>query len=80
MTTASPAPVPDYTIVAQHNTIGFNTQGNAVAGWQIDYSTPNGNTGSIFVPNAQYNLATVKELIEAQVQTMAAIHQLGTGS
>jgi hypothetical protein len=66
-----------YTITGQYQTVGFNIQGQAADGWTISFTTPDGNTGQVFVPDAQYNLANVKALVEAKVQTMEDIKGLG---
>lgn len=47
-----------------------------IQGHRITAALTDGTTFSVFVPNAQYNPTTVKAMLSAQAQTVAAVQGL----
>ena len=65
-----------WTITTQQEGSRPNATGQYVEGVTIGFQTINGLTGTVFVPNTQYNPQAVKDLINARVAAMQAVQGL----
>lgn len=66
-----------YTITGQVPDYGPDQRGQYGPGVVVHFQTPSGDMGSLFVPNAEYNVERVAELVGAKVATMEAVRGLG---
>lgn len=48
-------------------------------GVQVYFITGDGNEGSVFVPNQQYNVATVRKMVEAAATLVDEVGRLSSG-
>lgn len=71
-----PAPAPIWTVTGQAEDSIINDAGRAVNGVKISFTTPAGDTGTVFVPNAAYSVDNVRAAIAAKVATMLGISAL----
>jgi hypothetical protein len=67
---------PAWTITAQREDYQVGPNGQLGAGVVVTFTTASGITGSVFVPNADYNVAKVRALVDARAAAMEAIHRL----
>lgn len=68
-----------YTVIRQvPDTYDFTVPGDPVLGVQVYFTTGNGNTGSVFVPEAKYTAANVSNMIGAKAKLIDEIGALGT--
>ena len=67
---------PRWTVTGQSEQSIINDAGRAVNGVQVSFTTPAGDTGTVFVPNAAYSVDNVRAAIAAKVATMLAITAL----
>lgn len=51
----------------------WTTPGDPVVGTYVYFETAGGNQGSVFVPNAHYNAATVKQMVSAKAKIIDAV-------
>lgn len=65
-------------VTGQTQDTQFDPAGNQVTGKQITFQIqPTGYSGNVFVPDAIYpNAEAVKEQIQAEVDTIMAVHTL----
>lgn len=63
----------------QVETIQPSPTGGVTSGFKVTFITGDGHSGSVFVPDAQYDPATVKALIDAKVAIMAQVARLSSG-
>jgi len=54
--------------------------GPPVAGVKVFYTTGQGHSGSVFLPNAQYNVGNVRAAVAAAAENMDAVGSLSSGS
>jgi len=66
-------------ITTQNQTTRPDAQGNFHEGIMVGFQTSNGLSGSVFVPNTQYNADNVKEMIQQRVNNMQEVHALTGG-
>jgi len=59
-----------WTVTSQQETTGADANGRYGEGYRITFTTDAGQSGTIFVPDAQYNQETVRNLINAKVAAM----------
>ena len=77
MTTPTPTPTPTpASVTGQIEQTQVGANGTLVQGMTITFTTGTGTTGSVFVPLAQYNAATVKAMIAAQAAKIDAVAAL----
>jgi hypothetical protein len=67
---------PAWTITAQREDYQVAPNGQLGAGVIVAFTTVSGITGSVFVPNADYNPAKVRALVDARAMAMEAVHKL----
>lgn len=67
---------PAWTVISQVETMGIGPTGTAGSGVKVTFRTMDGTTGSVFVPDAQYNADTVKAAIIAKAATLAEVKGL----
>jgi len=65
-----------WTVVGQTAKTMPNSQGVLVPGIQIAFTTGSGQPGTVWVPEADYNVDTVRALILQRVKTIDAIQGL----
>jgi hypothetical protein len=64
----------NYTVIRQSpDQYDFTTPGDPVLGTTVYFTTAAGNPGSVFVPNAHYNAATVKTMVSAKAKVIDAV-------
>lgn len=69
---------PAWTVVSQKEATSMNAAGQLVAGVQIYFQvTDSGVQQSVFVPYPEYTPDRVREIINARVANIVAIHNLG---
>lgn len=57
----------------------FDAAGNPIDGHRISFVTGTGATGTVFVPEAHYNAASVRTMINAKAATADQIASLSHG-
>lgn len=67
---------PKFTITGQFPDAGPNAAGQYVGGVTVTFRTDFGTTGQVFVPQAEFNAATVGDKIRTLVAEQAAVHSL----
>jgi hypothetical protein len=67
---------PSWQVTTQQERSMPNARGGFDQGVQVGFRTKGGLEGSVFVPNAQYDAAHVKELIAARVASMESVQAL----
>lgn len=70
---ASPAQGLAWTVTSQQETMDRDASGNIVSGYRVNFTTPSGIAGSIFVPKASYTAAKVVELLRRHVAELEAV-------
>lgn len=65
-----------WTITSVTPTTGINAQGTPAKGQNVTYQLENGDSGTLFVPDAQYNPANVKQLVHEHAANTVAIKSL----
>lgn len=65
-----------WSVTAQQQQTAQDSTGNYVAGVKVTFVTGSGLSGSVFVPESQYNAETVRAMVAARVEAMAAIAAL----
>jgi len=78
MTPAPPATTWQVTGQTEYTQVGAT--GPPVAGVKVFFTTGQGHSGSVFLPNAQYNVANVTAAVQAAAQNMDAVGALTSGS
>ncbi|HVD03188.1 MAG TPA: hypothetical protein VNF75_03510 [Candidatus Dormibacteraeota bacterium] len=80
---SSPPPAPAlsaWQVTGQIEGQQFNDQHQLVPGVSIMFTTGQGHQGTVFVPQAQYNAARVRELVAARAALMDEVGGLsGSG-
>lgn len=66
-----------WTVTGQMEVTAPDSTGRYVQGVKISFTTFEGLSGTVFVPDAQYNTASVAAAIGARVAQMRAVHGLG---
>lgn len=74
--TALPEPASTWQVISQLEQTQIGTNSQLVKGMLVTFTTGLGNTGSVFVPDAQYTPSTVKAAIAAQAATLDAVSRL----
>lgn len=67
---------PAWSITSQREDYQLAPGGQLAAGVVVTFTTASGITGSVFVPNAEYNTAKVRALVSARAEAMEAVHRL----
>lgn len=67
-----------WTVTGQTPETQFDNAGNQTQGKTVTFTVqPSGYTGSVFIPDVVYqNVDGVKERIQAEVDSVMAVHQL----
>jgi hypothetical protein len=65
-----------WTIIGQAETMQTDDAGAFVPGVTITFQLQGGQTGSVFVPNARYNVENVRAAVNARAGAMAAVAKL----
>lgn len=65
-----------WTVISQREDFQAGPSGNLTAGVVVTFTTASGITGSVFVPNADYQPEKVRALIAARAASMEAVHKL----
>lgn len=55
------------------NQIQVTSAGQVVNGTEVYFSTGDGNTGSVFVPDDHYNEKTVRDMVQARADIIDAV-------
>jgi hypothetical protein len=66
-----------YTITSQDKTETLTPDGRFVKVWRVTYEAPNGTHTFIEVPESEFTPANVDALIEAELDTIMGVHELG---
>lgn len=66
-----------WSVSAQQEVTAPDAQGRYVPGVKVSFTTRAGLSGSVFVPDAQYNPANVRQAVEQRVAQMLTVHGLG---
>lgn len=66
-----------WSVTSQQESMGQDASGRYVSGVNVSYTTNGGLSGTIFIPDAQYNAEAVKARIEARLRAMTDVHTLG---
>lgn len=74
-----PTPKVNWHVASQSPGMGRLPGGPYVQGVNVAFGTDSGLSGTVFVPQDQYNVETVQAAVSAAVQRMVAVHRL-TGS
>jgi hypothetical protein len=75
----APAPVhASWTVTGQMETTEFNQQGQVQKGVKVEFTTGQGHTGTVFVPQAQYNPDMVRQLVQARADLMDQVGSLSS--
>lgn len=61
------------TITGQTRGYGQNAQGQAVQGYSVQFDTAGGQKGEVFIPDSQYNRASVHAAVRERAQEMDSI-------
>lgn len=62
-----------WSVTSQQETVDRGPDGSLVNGYKINFTTPSGVSGSIFVPRTAYNAANVKALLRAHISELEAV-------
>lgn len=71
-----PAVMPTGTVVSVQDGQGQNDQGSWVRGKNVTFQLSSGPTGTVFVPDSQFNPDMVKAMVQDAAQRLAAVHNL----
>ena len=71
-----PAPTPTWTIAYQRESTQQLAGGGLTTGVQIGFTTAEGVTQSVFVPYDKYTPDYVRQVIQARVDNITAVHNL----
>lgn len=66
-----------WAVTAQQEVTAPDANGRYVPGVRVSFQTARGLTGTVFVPDQQYNAATVRAAVNARVDLMHSINDLG---
>jgi hypothetical protein len=66
----------DYAVTGQRHTTVINDSGQLTQVMEVTFKTTSGVVAHVDVPLTQYNQATVREMIEAYVANINAVHNL----
>ena len=66
-----------YTITSQVKAQELTPDGRFVNVWRVTYEAPNGTHTFINVPEGEFTPANVDALIEAELETIMGVHELG---
>jgi hypothetical protein len=66
-----------YKITSQEQTQQLTPDSRFINVWRVSFEGPNGYHSFIEVPEAEYEPARVDELIEAQLEKIIGVHELG---
>lgn len=70
---ATPTSGLSWTVTSQQETIDKGPDGNLVQGYRVNFSTPSGITGSIFVAKARYSAQAVQQQLAQHVAELEAV-------
>lgn len=62
-----------WTVTSQSETVDQGPDGRLQQGYRVYFTTPSGNSGSIFVPRSAYTAARVQELLRQHVAELEAV-------
>lgn len=63
-------------VTSQTHTTGLDNTGAAGPGWSVQFQTAKGDTGKVFIPEAQYSADAVRARIQPIVDTMNAVAEM----
>ena len=63
-------------IVSQQEMTQPDAMGRYIKGVTVGFTTENGISGSVFVPDAQYSVDNVKKLVDARAQLMMGVQAI----
>ena len=66
-----------WTVTGQMEVTAPDSTGRYVPGVKVSFTTVTGLSGTVFVPDAQYNTERVRAAINERVAQMLAVHGLG---
>lgn len=72
----SDAMAPAWTVVDQRADMQLGPTGSFVAGMTVSFRTRAGVVGSVFVPQTDYTVDKVRELVDGQAAVIDAVHAL----
>jgi len=67
---------PAWTVISQSETMGIGPSGAAGSGVKVTFRLADGTTGSVFVPDAQFNAENVRAAITARVAVIESVKGL----
>jgi len=67
---------PAWRVTSQQESTQPGPAGTYTKGVNVTFITASGVTASVFVPNAQYNVATVQQMIAERAAALAAVDAL----
>lgn len=65
-----------WNVTTQQETTRPDSTGRFVSGVLVTFTTSNGLSGSVFVPDAQYTPDNVRSAIQARVEQMVGVQSL----
>lgn len=65
-----------WSIIGQEEQIGLDAYNRPVKGMLVRFQTAAGVAGSVFIPQADYRVETVKAAVAQAVSEIDAVHQL----
>lgn len=71
-----PATESGWKVTSQRETSAPDPSGNYTEGMVVAFTTRGGVSGSVFVPNSQYNKATVKQMIGERAAVLDDVQSL----
>ncbi len=78
MSSSPESPAASWSVTGQVEATEFSQQGQMQKGVRISFQTGQGHTGTVFVPQAQYNPDTVRQLVQAQANLMDQVGALSS--
>ncbi len=76
MTQVTPTPTPAWTITGQMERTMATEGGGLVAGVMVMFRSAAGHAGSVFLPDARYNVDNVRAAISERVALLDAVGSL----
>lgn len=67
---------PAWSVISQAETMGIGPTGTAGSGVKVTFRLADGTTGSVFVPDAQFNAENVRAAITARVGVLESVKGL----
>lgn len=74
----APAQHASWTVTGQMESTEFDQQGRIQKGYTVAFQTGQGHSGTVFVPQAQYNPDMVRQLVQARADLMDQVGSLSS--